>query len=429
MQKLELKLLLFLCATSVIAGTLSLDEAIHKTLRAHPDMQMAMMRQASALSDAQSIRSALRPRVDATVGYYPTKTFVMPSNGVFSTRESDAFHADVTGSYTLWDAGRAENRFSASLYKKSEADANRYAATNTLIEQVRLHYYTLAYLDSRKHTAEQSVRFYQAQYERSLSMRKNGLKTEADESRFKASLMEAKDALSAINAENDKSALALSLLMGEDGAIQIEKEELDRRADAIFPIESSAPLRQKLSSQNPQLKALQAATDHAKAVFEASGKEQYGSVALIGSYGYDNSLSSYNSSLVGVVGTIPLYEGGKITAEEQKSRIALSLAQKEYESTERTLYGELYDSYSDIKRSDEAIFAQKSIIDAAQKTLLLIEGRYTQGLATYVDVLEAQSVVENGYIGLAEAKFQKIRAWAHMEKMLNEGCDNDVCKK
>lgn len=425
----KIKMMLLLCATGTIAGTLSVDDAIRKTLRAHPDMQMATMRQASALSDAQSTRSALRPRLDATVGYYPTKTFVMPSSGAFSTRESDAFHADVTGSYTLWDAGRTEDRYSASLHKKSEADANRYVAANTLIEQVRLHYYTLAYLDSRKHTAEQSVRFYQAQYERSSSMRKNGLKTEADESRFKASLMEAKEALSAINAENDKNALALSLLMGEDGEIQIKKEELDRRADTISLMESSGTLRQRLSSQNPQLKALQAATDHAKAVSEAAGKEQYGSVALIGSYGYDNSLSSYDSSSVGVVGTIPLYEGGKITAEGQKSRIALSLAQKEYESTERALYTELYGSYSDLKRSDKTIAAQQSIIEAAQKTLRLIEGRYAQGLATYVDVLEAQSAVENGHIGLAEAKFQKIRAWAHMEKMLNEGCDNDVCKK
>lgn len=427
-MKTKKTMVLLLCATSALAGTLSVEDAIRKTLRSHPDSQMAIMRHQSAVSDSKSIQSSLRPRIDATVGYYPTKTFVMPANGAFSTRQSDAFHADLTGSYTLWDAGRANDRYTASLYKNNEADFNRHAATNALIEQVRLYYYTLAYLDSRKGTAEQSVRFYQAQYDRSVSMRKNGLKTEADESRFKASLMEAKDALSAIRAEIDKTALALTLLIGEKVEAEILKEELDRRCDAIARVETPETLRQKLAVQNPQLQALQASVDHAKGLCEVAGKERYGNVALVGSYGYDNSLSSYDSSLVGIIGTIPLYEGGKISAEAQKSRISLSLAQKEYESAERTLYAELYGAYSDLKRADEAIAAQQSIIDAAHKTLLLMEGRYVQGLATYIDVLEAQSVVENGHIGLSEAKFQKIRAWARMEKMLHEGCENDVCE-
>ncbi|MGA9046508.1 MAG: TolC family protein [Sulfuricurvum sp.] len=421
-------MLLWLGATSALAGTLSVDDAIRKTLLSHPENQVALMRYQSAVSDSKSLQSSLHPRIDATVGYYPTKTFVMPTNSAFSTRQSDAFHADLTGSYTLWDAGRANDRYTASLHKNNEADFNRHVAENALIEQVRLYYYTLAYLDSRKGTAEQSVRFYQAQYERSISMRKNGLKTEADESRFKASLMEAKDALSAIRAETDKTALALTLLIGEQVEGEILKEELDRRCDTIVRVETPETLRQKLAAKNPQLHALQASIDHAKTLCEVAGKERYGNVALVGSYGYDNSLSSYDSSLVGVVGTVPLYEGGKISAEAQKSRISLSLAQKEYESTERILYAELYGAYSDLKRSDEAIAAQQSIIDAAHKTLLLMEGRYAQGLATYIDVLEAQSVVENGHIGLSEAKFQKIRAWAHMEKMLNQGCENDVCK-
>lgn len=424
----KVNVLLLLGAASALAGTLSVEEAIQKTLRSHPEKQMAILRHQSSVSDSKSIQSVLRPRIDASVGYYPTKTFVMPANGAFSTRQSDAFHADLTASFMLWDAGRGNDRYAASLHKNNEADFNRHVAENVLIEQVRLYYYTLAYLDSRKGTAEQSVRFYQAQYDRSVSMRKNGLKTEADESRFKASLMEAKDALSAIRAETDKTALALTLLIGEQVEGEISKEELDRRCDTIVRVETPETLRQKLAVKNPQLQVLQASIDHAKTLSDVAGKERYGNVALVGSYGYDNSLSSYESSLVGVVGTIPLYEGGKISAEAQKSRISLSLAQKEYESTERILYAELYGAYSDLKRAAEAIAAQQSIIDAAHKTLLLMEGRYAQGLATYIDVLEAQSVVENGHIGLFEAKFQKIRAWAHMEKMLNQGCENDVCK-
>ncbi|HEX5670004.1 MAG TPA: TolC family protein, partial [Sulfuricurvum sp.] len=65
---------------------------------------------------------------------------------------------------------------------------------------------------------------------------------------------------------------------------------------------------------------------------------------------------------------------------------------------------------------------------ATRKTVALFEERYKQGLSTYIDVLESQNTLDNAYTSLAEAKYQKIRAYALMQKLLNQGCDNDVCK-
>lgn len=414
--------------SGLMAGTLSLDEAIGQTLRTHPDMQMAEMRHESAQIDSRSAQSALSPRLDANIGYYPTKTFVMPANGTFSTRESDAFHADITGSYSLWDAGRLRERYSASLRNEESEASMQRVSQNILIEQVWLRYYTLAYLDALIDTAEHSVRFYNAQYTQALNMRASGLKTEADASRFKASLMLSQDALSAARTEMEKTRLALELLMGSDEAVVLDKEALTGRADTITipPLET---LRQELITQNPKLQALRASIVSKKSLSEASLHERYGSIALVGSYGVDNSLSTYDSSLIGVIGTIPLYDGGKLSSEAQKSRISYSLAQKEYESSERLLWQELYGAYHDFKRSDASIAVQMSVITATNTSLSLMEGRYQQGLATYVDVLESQSVLENARIALAAAKFQKIRAFAQIQRLLNKGCENDICKK
>lgn len=421
--------LLFAFTLSASAGVLTLDDAVSMALKSHPDVQSASFKVESAKADTRSIQVSLYPRIDLNADYFPTKTFVMPSNGTFSTRQNNAFHADVSGSYSLWDFGRNADRRQASGYKQEEAASDKVSLQNSIIEQVWLRYTNVAYLERLIDTAQKSSQFYEAQYHQSVKMREAGLKTQADESRFKASWMEADEHLRAARAEVDKTLLALGLLIGSDQPIAIDEEDFDRRVNAIaYTADDISQLRQELSKKSPKLIALQAAIDHSKALSDAASKEAYGTVSLVASYGYDNSLSSYDSSQIGVKGTIPLYDGGKMSADAQKSRIALTLAQKEYESTERVLWQELYGAISDLKRSDETIETKAGVIDATQLALSLMEGRYAQGLATYIDVLESQSVLENARIAHAEAKLQKIRAWAQIRRLLNKGCDNDICK-
>ncbi len=419
----------FLVGVSVSVYALTLEEAIDRTLKTHPNAKIASLQYESAVEATKSADSALYPRIDANANYFPTKTFVMPTNGVFSTKQGDAFHADVSGAYSLWDFGRSRDKINASLSTQEGADSTKKLTKSELIQQVWLQYYGVAYAHSLIDTADASVKFYEGEYSQARNMRLNGLKTEADELRFKGSLMESQNRAATARREYDKGRLALGLLIGSDELISVKKEDLDQRSEVITTQNSSLEvLRQELRTNNPRLKVLRSSIDSAKALSNLSNNEKYGNVALSGSYGYDNSLSSYDSYQAGITGTIPLYDGGKLSAEAQKSRIAHAISQKEFESAERELWQELYGAYRDLIDADTSIQAKEGVIEATAKSLHLSEGRYKQGLATYVDVLEAQSTLENAHAGSAEAKYQKIRAFAQIQKLLNKGCENDVCK-
>lgn len=426
---MQLMKIFFLVGVSVSVYALTLEEAIERTLKTHPNGQIASLQYESAVEATKSADSALYPRIDANANYFPTKTFVMPTNGVFSTKQGNAFHADVSTSYSLWDFGRSRDKINASLSSQEGADSTKKLTQSELIQQVWLQYYGVAYAHSLIDTADASVKFYEGEYSQARNMRLNGLKIEADELRFKASLMESQNRAATARSEYDKGRLALGLLIGSDELISVKKEDLDQRSEAITTQNSSLEvLRQELRRNNPRLKVLRSSIDSAKALSNLSNNEKYGNVALSGSYGYDNSLSSYDSYQAGITGTIPLYDGGKLSAEAQKSRIAHAISQKEFESAERELWQELYGAYRDLMDADTSIQAKEGVIEATAKSLHLSEGRYKQGLATYVDVLEAQSTLENAHAGSAEAKYQKIRAFAQIQKLLNKGCENDVCK-
>jgi len=414
---------------SASVSALTLDEAIEKTLKTHPNAQVASLQYESAIESAKSADSALYPRIDANAAYFPTKTFVMPTNGVFSTKQSNSFHGDISGSYSLWDFGRSRDRYNSALSVQEGAGSTKKLTQNELIERVWSQYYGVAYAHSLIDTAEASVKFYEGQFKQALNMRKGGLKTEADELRFKASLLESHDRALRARIEYDKASLSLGILIGNDTLAAVDPAVLDQRCEALsLQSISLESLRQELRENNPQLKALRSSINAAKGLSDASAHEKYGNIALVGSYGYDDSLSAYDSYQAGVMGTIPLYDGGKLSAEGQKSRIAYSIAQKEFENTERQLWQEVYGAYRDFARADESIQSKESVIDATAKSLHLIEGRYGQGLATYVDVLESQSTLENAKSDLSQAKYQKIGAYAHLQRLLNKGCVNDICK-
>ena len=419
-MKKTILFLLLLCHLQ--ANPLTLDDAIAMALTSNPQMHSVALYLQNSQTDTKIAKSALHPRIDINSEYYPTKTVVMPSNGTFTTRQTDTFHADISASYSLWDFGRNENRIQAAHHVQEGNAANKITVQNSLIEQVWLHYTTISYLEKLIDTARTSSEFYKAQYTQAVRMREVGLKTQADESRFKASWLEADDHHNAARAQKAKALMALALLIGSDTPLTIDHVDFDRRSNALsMVIENTSALRQELSQNNPQLQKLRTLINRDKALSNAISKQPYGSVNLVAAYGYDNTLSSYDTSQIGVRGSIPLYDGGKQDAETQKSRIALSIAQKEYENTERQLWQELYDALIDLKRFDETIAAKEGVMSATQKALLLMQGRYAQGLATYIDLLESQSILENARIAHADAKLQKIRAWVHIQRLLNKG--------
>ena len=410
-------------------SAITLDEAINKTLQNNPVAHSATLRHESAIEENKNVTSALYPRIDINAAYYPTKTYVLPVNGAFSTKQNDGFHADITGVYSLWDASRTQNRIHAASSAQDGVFFKKKLTQSELIEQVWVRYYAIAYTDALIVTSQSSVKFYEGEYQQALNMRKNGLKTEADELRFKASLMEANDRLEWAKNEYNKEQLSLSILIGSDEAISIRKNDLDEKANTIIPKKQTLEsLRQELRNSNPLLKALQALALQNKLISDATSAQRYGEVMLVGSAGYDNSLSSYNSYQAGIAGSIPLYDGGKLSSEAQKSRIAYAIAHKEYENTEQELWQVLYGAYKDLHHTNETIKTKEDVIVATRKTVALFEERYKQGLSTYIDVLESQNTLDNAYASLAEAKYQKIRAYALMQKLLNQGCDNDVCK-
>lgn len=406
---------------SLIAELLSVEKAVQKALESAPNPKIAQLNIERSISETRISNADLLPQLNLNASYYPHKTLVMPQNGVFSTRNSDTLHTDLSAKYLLWDGGVSSAKQQSAKINEESFAYKKEESAEELAEQIKQLYYTIDFLKNRIRSANASVLFYNEQLKRAHAMYRAGVKTEADESRFTASKYAAEEVLHSLESDSRKKEHLLSQLIGTKESVEIIEGSLETRFISLPETILFESLRPELIARNPALGALSRGLESAKLGIDAAQGAQYGSIDAVAQYGWDKSLSSYDSSFFGVVGSVPLYDGSKKESQLQKARLDHTLAQQEYRRYYDVLEQNLYEAVQDMNRSHHLLQTQNAIFVSAQKTLKLMQGRYTQGLSGYVDVLEAQSLYEQSQSGIDEAKLLKVLAWEQIEKLLNRG--------
>lgn len=406
---------------SLIAELLSVEKAVQKALESAPNPKIAQLNFERSVTETRISNADLLPQLNLNASYYPHKTLVMPQNGVFSTRNSDTLHTDLSAKYLLWDGGVSSAKHQSAKINEQAFSYKKEESAEELAEQIKQLYYTIDFLKNRIRSANASVLFYNEQLKRAHAMYRAGVKTEADEARFTASKYAAVEVLHSLESDSRKKEHLLSQLIGTKESVEIIEGSLETRFISLPETILFESLRPELIARNPALGALSRGIESAKFGIDAAQGSQYGSIDAVAQYGWDKSLSSYDSSFFGVVGSVPLYDGSKKESQLQKARLDHTLAQQEYRRYYDVLEQNLYEAVQDMNRSHHLLQTQNAIFVSAQKTLKLMQGRYTQGLSGYVDVLEAQSLYEQSQSGIDEAKLLKVLAWERIEKLLNRG--------
>lgn len=419
----RLFLLILLMAQILFAKTLTLQEAIDATLASHPDAKLALYQLNASLESLGMTKASAYPELSLNAEYYPAKTLVTQNNGSFATRNHFTTHIDVTLTYTLWDFGRTQKRINAAHQETDSALALSENAKALLIEKVWQAYYSLAYIERVNEANTLSLAFYQALYNQAHQMKNVGLKTEADSERLYASLLEAKDLLATSRNESHKFTHLLSVLTGiSEDNIMIEDDFTKRSQDKI-PSFTDTQWHQMLKHNNAELKALDSKIQQSQSLHESSKAEHYGTIVSVGSLGSDTSLSSYTSNQIGIKASIPLFTGGRLSHQIEKDKVAIMLAKEALHSREFILWQDLYETLLDTNRLDMTIEAKQMMARALAKTVAITEGRYKEGLSTYIEVLEAQRAYDNARISQNTAMLQKIASLAHIQRLIPKGAN------
>ncbi|MCF7824845.1 MAG: TolC family protein [Candidatus Marinimicrobia bacterium] len=152
------------------------------------------------------------------------------------------------------------------------------------------------------------------------------------------------------------------------------------------------------------------------------------SVALTGSYQqmlpyndgeYEEGEFRESSSLaVGV--NVPIFNGFGSTARVQKAKADHRKSEYQQVDTRENLLLELKSIYLSIQESSRKIEAGRKGVEQARKAVDMAQRLFTQGMASQLQVLDAQSASDQAELGLYQAYFEYNSARASLARALGE---------
>jgi len=403
MTKRVIWLIILLSAHSLYAQTLTLRRAIDSTLAHHPDVKTFMLRIQQAEQGYNAAYADYLPQIDLSTAYAPTQTFTLPSNGQFNTVNDSAWNAGVVMHQKVWDFSKTASLVGASQIDEDISRLTLEEVKALLAYKVKSLYELLVVQKEAIAVRQKDLESKRAFYAQSKALVKQGLKTHADASRLLSSVYVAENNLAIAEASFGKAKVSLSLYMGVplQNNLKLQSSSLKKH------IASAKNIEREVLENNYKMKMDRRTVDKNRLLHQASEAAHFGSVDLVASHTKFDTLNAYNSDYVGVSYNIPLYHGGRLTAQEQQAKIGYQIAQEQSVSTALSLKEELSSLIIDIRRYGKTIEAKKAQLVSARKTREVLEARYKEGLTTYIELLDSTTLVLNAKLGLLEAYYSR----------------------
>lgn len=392
-------ILLFLSCFTLYAKTLTLDACIEATLQNHPDVKRLSLGSLQSGSLVDIAKADYLPQLNLNAQYNPHNTFALQQNGTFNTIEDDNFIAEAKVTQKIYDFSKTTSTIEAYEKNKNIATLSLEEAKALLAFSVKNLYNKALFQTKALETRQKDIETKEELYKQAEALVREGLKTKADASSMLSALYNAKDAYATTKAELHKAVATLFLYMGEEADFSVTLE------DTLPTTLQSANTLDTIFAKNFSLLGLNEQIARDTLLYNASKAANYGSVDAVASYTYQDSLNEYDTSMVGIGINIPLYSGGRLSAQNENARIEKEKTKESYRAKKLQLEEQTLTLLADLERYKATIEAKEALINSSLATKEVVEARYKEGLSTYIEVLDAATTHLQARLGLLEARF------------------------
>ncbi|HEY8966147.1 MAG TPA: TolC family protein [Candidatus Methylacidiphilales bacterium] len=390
---------------------LTLAAAEAQAVATHPLVAAAEARSLEAKAAEREAASALYPQVGAealAVGVKDNQSQIAAAGGaglgassVYS-RQSDGLYA----SWLLTDFGKTwalkSGAAHAALARKAEAEAVRLR----VLREVDRAYFGVLRAQAIVRVAEGTVSARKLVYDRASALAQGNLKSSLDVGFAEVDLNRAR--LLELEARNglDEAWAQLGNALGRRDAPVFALEEPPLGGP---PEESLAPLLDKAFRDRPDLASLREAWESVKKEAAAARAERYPTIEALGNAGVspirDNERLAGDYAAAGIAFSLPLFDGGKITAHEAEARYRETEAQRRMESGENDAARDLRTAWLRATGAYREIAVTQDLLASATKAASLAQSRYTAGISSIVELSQAQLEETEAGISAASARY------------------------
>jgi outer membrane protein len=285
-------------------------------------------------------------------------------------------------------------------------------ARQDLIRRVIEAYFTLLLAQEQVSLSQAELKAIEAQKHQAEKMREGGIATLTDvheaQARFdraRAQEIEARNALQI-------SRRAMAKIMGTAPG-----DVLPLGARAQYhppePLEPEVWVELALS-QAFEVRLRQTAFERMQSNQQRAQSQHLPTLDMVAAYqkssNTDQGYATDKSARIGVELNIPLYQGGRITAESREAAHRRDQAEEEWLLARRHAELEATTGYSELTNAIARIHALEQAVRSGETALKAAEISFSVAYRTFVDVLNAQQLLYRSRFDLLRARFDYIKA-------------------
>lgn len=402
----------------------ALQQVVETALANNRDLKTAALNVQKTQALYRIERSKLLPEINAAgTGEYKKD---------FGGNTAETYTAGLAmPAYELDLFGRVDNLSQVALNNYLATEEARKSITISLIAQAANAYLQLTSDMETLTLSKESLETRRQTYELVDKSYRNGVATRQDLSQARIALESARvnTVLYTRLVQLDKNALVLILgtrnLEGIPMAANLEKSSV---MDEI-PVGLSSEVllnRPDILQAEFSLKAAGANIGAARAAF-------YPRIALTGSLGYSSTDLGdlFSSSDAGAWGlgpsiSIPIFNGGRNKALLKAAKIDQEIAVVNYEKTLQVAFKEVADALAARETLGRQLEAQGMLVQASQEAYDLSLRRYTEGVDSFLSVLDAQRSLFASQTTLIDLQRQELANRVSLYKVLGGGLEEQA---
>jgi outer membrane protein TolC len=400
-------------------GPLTLNQTIDAVLARYPSINAAQAAVDAARARTVQSNADWLPQVSGHAGYTynslrPYVAIAIPGFPTGSIYESvqDSYGVNITARQLLTDFGRTDKLVEMARSGQITAQDALEATRQQLGYQTIESFYGVILLRSSVGVAREEIAALEEALRISQRKFSAGSATKFDVLTTQVRLANARNHLTDTVASLEKQENGLRRLLGFDLGSPLQVTG-DFDADAA-PIAESEAISDGLLNR-PEMKVARDDEQTARLRLDAASRGNRPTLAANVTGGVENGVvpNLYDNKgyvSAGVALDVPIFTGKRVLGDRLEADALVRSAQARERELNDSITTDVADAYSDLNAAKARLSNADTLVEQAREALSLAQTRYTNGVITNFELLDAQSSSRSAELSRLQARYDCVLA-------------------
>jgi len=394
--------------TTPATRQITLQEAEATAIKNNPQITVGKLQALQAREFTRETRAGLYPQVGLSVTAVGSDPGSRISAGFLNNPTVyPRVAAGAMVSQLITDFGRTQNLVANSVFQAKAQDQNAIATQQQIVLAVDEAFYNTLETKALLHVAEETVKARQDLVDQVQALTNAKLKSDVDLSFSKVDFARAKLLLLESQNSYEASLSTLSAILGYPD--RQDFAPVEPPSQNTPPAVDAGPLIQQALNQRPEVRALQDEVTAATKFSKAEHDLWWPTVSASGVVGAapirnDNITNWYGAAGVNI--NIPVFNGFLFNGRAKSADLDTEVKRKRLQDLQNNVARDVRNTWLDTEKAYERLSVTQQLREQAQLALELSQARYKLGLATIVELSQAELQKTEADIDDTDARYQ-----------------------